>query len=738
MERVSEGRAISSTAELQKRFGFFGGVFTPSILTILGVIMFLRMGWVVGNVGLGGALLIVLMAHAISIVTGLSVSSIATNRQVKTGGAYYMISRSLGAAVGTAIGIPLFFAQAISVTFYIVGFTESLAWIWPGINHRLVGTVTLLLLTVISMKSSDLAIRLQYVIMGVIALSLISFFWGKDFGGEVAPQIQWFVTDKADFSYVFAVFFPAVTGIMAGVSMSGDLKDPRRAIPLGTMLAIGVGLIIYLLIPVVLALRVPQEHLLKDSYAMWKVSAVPFLISLGVWGATLSSALGSLLAAPRTLQALAMDGLAPSVFARTFGQSPEPRAGLALTFIIAEIGILLGNLNMIAPILTMFFLVTYGITNLACGLERWAQTPSFRPSFKIPAWVSLLGAFGCFYVMSVINLPAMLIALFICLLLFSYAERRQLGNTWGDARNGIWAALLRSALINYHRSEYHPINWRPNLIILGGNPKKRSYLLEIGSAIAQEQGIVSYFYLIQGPIREKALERETTAKMLEKTFNDKYPNVFYRVEIVDDIFSGALAVTQSYGVGKFEANTVLMGWPKNPERPEKYTELYCNMRALKRSILLFNYDQKRGFGKYKNIHIWWGGWRDNASLILILPLLIKSHPKWRGAELSIFVAIEKEETKKQVEENLQRILDEVRLDAKIHVIVRDGHPIESLMKGASYEADLAIIGFKAPEIDSSPRAFFERYNRILEVLPSTILACSAATYDSAPMLFQRE
>ena len=131
-------------------------------------------------------------------------------------------------------------------------------------------------------------------------------------------------------------------------------------------------------------------------------------------------------------------------------------------------GILVGSLDLIAPVLTMFFLATYGVTNLACGLERWADSPSFRPTFKLPAWVSLAGAVACFYVMSIINFPAMLAALAISALLFTYAQRRQLDATWGDARHGIWAALLRGALLQLHRSSYHPINWRPNMIILGG------------------------------------------------------------------------------------------------------------------------------------------------------------------------------------------------------------------------------------------------------------------------------
>ena len=370
-ERTPTGIAdpeTSTTGAAQKRFGAFGGVFTPSLLTILGVVMYLRMGRVVGQTGLAGALLIVALSHVISLLTGLSVSSIATNRTVGAGGAYFMISRSLGAAAGAAIGIPLFFGQALSVTFYVIGFTESLTALMPDLPTRLVGTVICAGLTLLSMRSAELALKAQYVIMAAIGVSLVSFFMG---GAHAPPtQVDWVNPDGVGFADVFAVFFPAVTGIMAGVSMSGDLRDPRAALPKGTLAAIVTGMIIYTVIPIWLAFNATSGELIGDRQIFWTLSAVPALIFVGVWGATLSSALGSIMTAPRTLQALAADGLAPRFLATGHGPTNEPRIGTMATFALAEVGILLGDLDAIAPILTMFFLATYGFTNLACGLER--------------------------------------------------------------------------------------------------------------------------------------------------------------------------------------------------------------------------------------------------------------------------------------------------------------------------------------------------------------------------------
>ena len=217
----------------------------------------------------------------------------------------------------------------------------------------------------------------------------------------------------------------------------------------------------------------------------------------------------------------------------------------------------------------MFFLATYGITNLACGLERWAASPGFRPAFNVPAWVSLAGAAACFYVMSIINLPAMIAAIVFCGTIFVMTERRDLKASYGDARHGIWAALVRSALMRLKSASFHPGNWRPNLLILGGDPKRRPYLLHLGSAIVQERGIVTYVRLLIGSVREHRGERQPAAEAMQAEFGDQLPNVFFRVEIVPAAHAGIVSVAQSYGLGNFEANSVMLSWSSRPEADRK-------------------------------------------------------------------------------------------------------------------------------------------------------------------------
>jgi solute carrier family 12 (sodium/potassium/chloride transporter), member 2 len=730
-------------AASQRRFGTFAGVFTPSVLTILGVIMYLRVGWVTGQLGLLGAISVILLAHLITVATGLSVSSIATNRTVGVGGAYNIISRSLGAPAGAAIGIPLFLAQALSVAFYVVGFTESVgiflaSWgwqlgVWPA---KLLSSFVLIGLCAMSARSAALAIKAQYFVMAAIALSLVAIFTG---GGDSPPaEIQWAGTGGASFSVVFAVFFPAVTGIMAGVGMSGDLKDPRRSLPIGTMSAIGIGLVVYLALPVWLAMNVSSEELVADNYILWKLSSFSALIYLGVWGATISSAIGSILTAPRTLQALAGDGLVPRLFGQSGGKNNEPVVGLLITFGLAEAGVLLGDLNFIAPILTMFFLATYGLTNLACGLERWASNPSFRPAYKLPAVVSLVGAVACFYVMSIINLPAMLGAIAICAFIFLLIERRDLGTTFGDARHGIWSALVRAALLRLRSAPFHPENWRPNLIVLGGNPIKRPWLLHFGSAIVQDRGIVSYFHLLTGGVRERANDRKRLIIEMESTLAERLPGVFYRVDVVETLYKGVVSVTQSYGIGSLEANAVMLGWPSQEENYDDYTEMLRDLSELDRSLFLVAYNADRKVGNRARIDVWWGGFQGNGGLMLLLAYLLTASDKWRGADVSVITVVENEDQRTATEASLKAVLEAARLQANSRILLRGDKDIRTIMKEESEGTDLAILGIGLPDTDDSTRAFFGRINLMLEVLPTTIIVHSARNFEGEPVLFPGE
>ena len=741
-----------------KRFGTFGGVFTPSVLTILGVVMYMLLPTVIGNVGLGGALIIIILSHCISVSTGLSVSSIATNRTVGPGGAYYMISRALGAPAGAAIGIPLFFAQALSVAFYVKGFTESIRSLLPDtfeqgwLNLLCSGTSIALLtslgLLVLVWKNSETAIRAQYFVMAAIVLSLISIAAG---GVSRDPsEVEWFLSEarqrelgSASFSETFAIFFPAVTGIMAGVSMSGDLKDARHSLPKGTLFAILVGFVVYMALPILLGLNFDTATLSADhdpnqpgnqNYAVFQMAAWSSLVYVGLWGATLSSAMGSILSAPRTVQALAMDGLMPRFLAKGHGPTNEPRVGVILTFVLAVGALFLGDLEILAQILSMFFLATYGMTNLACFLEIWAANPSFRPTFTISPWISLGGALGCFYVMSRINFGAMVAAASICLVIYVVVQRRALNTTFGDARHGFWSALVRTALNHLHQTEYHDQNWRPNLLIFGGTIGRRDHLMEMGRAIVQERGITSYIEMLQGEVSELVETRKERLMRLHE-HRGVHPDVFFRVDIVPDVHPGVVTITQSYGIGRLGANSVLLGWLSKAERVHSYFKMLKDLAGLEKSLILMRYDENVRFGHRKNIHVWWGGLQANGGLMLLLAYLIISYNRWNQAQVTILTAVDSEAAKRQAEERLSALFRSARLNARAKVILRSGQSIRTLMSEQSGGADLAILGLRLPDTDDELEQIYDHYNHLLEVLPTTILVHSAGNFNASPVLF---
>jgi amino acid transporter len=358
------------------KFSAFAGVYTPSLLTILGVIMYMRLGWVVGEAGLINALIIIVVAHIISVTTGLSISSIATDKKIKAGGIYYMLSRSLGLPMGGAIGIALFVGTALSISMYVIGFAESFLSI-PSISqflhlspsiesYQIVGTAVIILLVILAFISTSLAIKSQFLILGAIVLSLISIAVGFFINPQFIPEnpIMHIANGDVSLEYVFSIFFPAVTGFTAGVAMSGDLRNPKKGIPTGTLLSILTGFIVYLGLAVGFAYFVNRDALINNTDIAMRVSWIPGLVVAGIWGATLSSALGGILGGPRIIQAIASDRLMPRIFSKGYGETNEPRNALLLIFVIAELGILKGNLNAIAGIVTMFYLATYGFINL--------------------------------------------------------------------------------------------------------------------------------------------------------------------------------------------------------------------------------------------------------------------------------------------------------------------------------------------------------------------------------------
>jgi amino acid transporter len=713
------------------RFGTFAGVFTPNVLTILGIILFLRTGWVVGQTGLYGALAISVIAHAISFLTGLSLSAIATSMDVKAGGNYFLISRSLGLEIGGAIGIPLYMSQAISVAFYIIGFTEamrSLAFV-EALDPQVIATVVAVIFVVIAWVGADFALKIQYFILGILALALLSFFTGG-WGGTIEPNTAAQYSEGVSFWVVFAVFFPAVTGIEVGISLSGDLKEPSRSIPIGTIASILVTALVYVAAAIWFAFQLPAEDLINDPYAMQRIASVPALILAGVAASTLSSALGSVLAAPRTLQAVARDRVVPRALSSNLGSPTEPRMAVLVTGIIAISVIWMGDLDFVAPIISMFFLNTYGMVNLVGAIERLVGNPSFRPRLKVPLWVSVAGAVGCYGAMFLIHAPATIGAILVSYGIFFGLSRRSMGNSWGDVRNGIWTSLARYALLNLEREdelEQDARNWRPNLMVFTGQPHNREYLADMAEWLGRGRGIVSFSQLITGAVEQpnKPELRETAQEHIRSYIDNRRIAAFAEAQIVPDFAHGAVSVVQAHGIGRLETNTILMGWTQAPEGRTRLLRVMRDLTDLRKSTLFLRVDPDRGFGEKETIDVWWGGRGGNADLMLLLAHVIRLNGEWGHAKMRVLRVVDSKEGIEPSQRHMRDLFDDVRVDAQPVSIVRDPtRTVSEQIAEHSSGSDLVLIGMKKPE-PGEAEDYGDRLNDLVVSIGTVLLVLNA-------------
>ncbi len=734
-----------------KKFNAFSGVFTPSVLTILGVIMYLRLGWVVGEAGIIYTLIIVVVAHIVSFATGLSISSIATDKKIKTGGIYYILSRSLGLPMGGAIGIALTVGMAFSIALYVVGFLESflavesignffisLGFDLESVNtYRILGSFVLILLTILVFISTSLAIKAQFFIMAAIFLSIISIIVGLTGDISVSNAIWTKADDGVSLTTIFAIFFPAVTGFTAGVSMSGDLKDPKKDIPKGTMLAIIVGFIVYIALTFIIGFSVKRELLIENYNFLMQVSWVVFLVLAGIWGATLSSALGGILGSPRITQAIGGDKILPKFLAKGFGPSNEPRIALIVTFAIAEVGILVGDLNSIAGIVSMFYLASYGFINLAFWLESWAST-DFRPSFKVPKIVGLIGFIFSFVIMASLDALSMTIALSIMFIIYMILKRKEISLDFGDVWTSVWITVIRGILTKMNNQTLEQRNWRPNLILFSGGTDKRKHLLELSKAIVGKYGLLSNFDIIKSQDKNVLFPKHQQ-NIIDKTEMEK--GVFMRKKTCKNVYEGIETIAATYGFSGVEPDTVMMGWARQTKDPSRFAKMIQTLYNLDLNIILVDYDLRFGFGKYQQIDIWWRGAGNNGNFTLSLMKFLWTSHLWKDATLRLMIVNPLNSEMEMINKTVSEMLDSMRVDAEIRIINNEleKKSFYDIIKVESINTDLTFIGVP-PIYPDREAEFVQKTNDLMHEIGTVILIKASSLFKnmhigSNPKLF---
>ncbi len=722
-------------------FSTFAGVFTPSILTIFGLIMFMRTGYVVGNAGLFYSLIILFVSQMICIATGLSISVVSTNTPVKGGGAYFLISRALGPGFGSAIGVTLFLAQALAVPFYILGFAEAVCKDFPQFNQYYlhISLIFGVVLFIISWIGANWAVKIQFLILTILTLAICAFLGGLyiNFSPEMLTE-NMLPKDSVNPFLMFAIFFPAVTGIMSGVNMSGDLKKPEVSIPKGTLLAIFVATVVYAIQIILSAGAFPRSELIAKPYQILVENAIMgtgYLVIAGVIAATLSSALGSYLGAPRILQALASDKIISVLtpFSKGSGDTNEPRRALLLTFFIALLVLLWGGsqglvdggmspaLNSVAQIMTMFFLYTYGTVNLAALIESFGDNPSFRPRFKIFHWsIALFGLVSCLVVACMISLVYSLISLIILVAIYFMAHRKDMEQRFGDARRGFVYSRIRKNLLILNSLEADPKNWRPTITVLGGGPQERSSLLRYATLFECKRGILSLVKFIIGDYNELDNERREAKTELQEFCKKFDLDSFVEVIIAENFDKGLSVFLQSHSIGPIKPNILMLGCPKDTTRMSPFIDNLDVILKLNMSPLILIDSNNQSIYEDR-IDLWWRG-HNNGSLMLILAHLLTMNNEWAHTKIRVLRVVQTEEEKVSSEKDLKELVEKGRVPATVNVIKTD-KPFNDVFRKESQDSKLILMGFTLKNRKYA-EDFFNTINEKLKDMPQTFVISS--------------
>jgi amino acid transporter len=748
----------NGTPKSQARFGTLDGVFTPCVLTILGVIMFMRVGFVVGYSGFWLALAILGLSKIITFLTTLSLSAIGSNTKVRVGGVYFMISRVLGPDFGGSIGITLFIAQAVSVAFYTIGFTEAVFTIVSPLLAKLhlfgmdgntfiaairlpqiISSCVVIGLFFLTFKGADLAIKAQYIVLAVLLLSVTSFIVGgilnfnqATFDANRGPLFS----DGIGFWTAFAIFFPAATGISAGANMSGDLKNPSRSIPWGTIFAIVFTAAIYCCQIFLTAGNGERGDLkLAPFESLQNMSVWGPLVVLGVFAATLSSALGSFLGAPRILQAMGQDRLMRimTYFGKGSGQTNEPRRATILTFAIALAVIWAGDLNAVAEVISMFFLIAYGMINLSAFVESRSANPSFRPKFKFFHWsTGLAGAIGCTVAMIKINETYAIMASAITAIIYFYLRKRDIQTSFGDAKRGYIFQRTRDNLLYLEQAKVHSKNWRPILVAITEDPVKDLQLIRVGAWIESRRGLYTVAHISERPntsLAEKVNLREAGRQAIIRKLQVEDIVAFSESVAVDNFFEGLATFLQSYSIGGLRPNSIIVAMPPpgDQERRTRFFKMMETLATFSLNLVVLKPGDMALSKRKRTIDLWWRG-EKNGSLMALFAYLMTLDKTWAQAQLRIIRIVRSAEEERQAKNRLEALREKTRINAKIVVLNTLDSPPDVIAAESGPVADLVLLGMSAASGDEVHR-YLDQTEPLLQRLPTTLLIWSNGEAD---------
>ncbi|XP_052817095.1 solute carrier family 12 member 7-like [Mya arenaria] len=776
------------------------GVYLPTIQNIFGVLIFIRVTWLVGMAGTIEGFFIIFLCCCTTTLTSISMSAIATNGIVPAGGSYFMISRALGPEFGGAVGCLFYLGFTVAGSMYVIGAIEILVtFIAPNIslfgdvtelsnainNYRVYGTCLLLLLFLLCFVGVQFVAKFGPVSLFCVIISIICIYIGLFIAspersikicylGErlltlasvtvngtmmctrnesgplfaryctvrengtfcdpyflehetrLVPGIPGFTsgnfieniphryTEKGNiigqtvpgdrdrgeiiadltstFTVLMAIYFPSVTGIMTGSNMSGDLKDAQKSIPTGTIAAVLSTSAVYLSLTLGFASCI-EGDLLRDklgeslgggmvvAYIAWPTK---WMVLIGAFLSTIGAGLQSINTAPRLLYAISKDGIVPFLKVFSVTKRGEPFYALLLTVGIAEAGVLVGNLDHVTPVITMFFLMCYLFVNMACAVQTLLRAPSWRPRYKFYHWsLSLIGVGLCTTLMIISSWYFALAAFVLAGGIYKYIEYKGAEKEWGDGIRGMAMSLARYSLLKVQQSKPHTKNWRPQMLVLSKLndhliPKYQK-IITLAGQLKAGKGFVLVCSVLDGDVKRRAPDIDRARENIQKVMEQENVKGFKDVLVSKSLLDGLSYLVQTAGLGGLRPNTVMIGWPEDwrhaqnndtPNIPYKhFIHTVEVIEAMGKALLVVkdstefpdNQAKMRG-----TIDVWWIV--HDGGLLLLLPYLLRQHRAWKNCKLRVFTVAQIEENTIQLKKDLQKFMYQLRIEAEVEVV----------------------------------------------------------------------
>lgn len=698
--------------ETDGKFGTIKGVYIPNVLQMIGVILFMRLGWILGHVGMFTMGFVISLSSLLILMTSLSMTAIVSNMKMKGGGAYYLISRSLGVEFGSAIGVLQCISQHCSIALCVTGFSLSVHEIFPTVSLLLVKGVTLTTLILISYFSTSLAIKTQILIFVALFTSISAIFWGWTEVPQTLPLLS--TSDSMTFWVAFSMFFPATTGIESGMAMSGDLRNPSRSLPLGTIASVATVYILYFSIASFLSAHASSEYLRSYPFLLYHINRYSPLILMGVWSATLSSAMGAILGAPRVMQAIAKDGILPKVLAQGYGPTGQPRMATLVVFALSMGLIVFTDINQIIPILTMACLVSYSLINFIAFIEAFLKNPSWRPNFRIPAFIPFIGSLGCFVAMFLINSGAAFTVFLLVIALCFWTSSRKITANWDDIRYSIYSYFIHKGTAKLSNLEENAKNWRPHILALFDSPAVRKNLAFFAHAINQEKGFLTF----GAGLREHPKNLASELKVHLKGF--RIPSHIH-INALDEPVIAAEQMIKNYGFGILRPNTIFFSIPSAFETSD-FIRLLLSVHSHKKNIVLLKDDFQRDYiysdatKQKKQIQLWWRGkYPGNFEFSLALAFLLQQSKLWPSSRISIKMVTKDAENKQELIEQFEKYRSRLRIkNLEFFPILNPEGDFFSNLAHESQNADLTFLGLKQPDESTRVEEYADYYLKLLE------------------------